>query len=109
MAIESNFRELFSETVTIFSASVRDMYGKWSHGASVSAPAHLVSETERITTLDGREVVQTGKVYLYGVYNVSTNSRLVFTDGSEPVVLAVDSPHDQNGPHHTVIRIGEVN
>lgn len=107
MSIESNFRELFSETVTLYSASVRDMYGKWSHGASVSACAHLVSETERVVTLDGREVIQTGKVYLYGVFDVDTRSRIVYSDGSEPVILGVDVPHDQNGAHHTMIRVGD--
>jgi hypothetical protein len=110
MAIESNFRELFSESVTLFAPSSRDMYGKRSYAsASVVVPAHLVAETELIRTLDGREVVQSGKVYLYGTPTVDTSYRIVLADGSEPSIIAVDAPYDQNGPHHTVVRIGEMN
>jgi len=109
MAIESNFRELFSESVTLYAPSSRDMYGKRSYAsASVSAPAHLVAEVELIRTPDGREVVQTGKVYLYGNYTVDTSYRIVLQDGSEPSIIAVDTPYDQNGAHHTVVRIGEM-
>lgn len=107
MGIESEFRELFSETVTLFPPATRDAYGGRTYGASVSAPAHLVSETEMVRTLDGREVVQTGKIYLYGDYSVTTAHRVELADGSVPLVIAVDTPHDEAGPHHTVIRIGD--
>lgn len=109
MGIEANFRELFSESVTLYAPSARDMYGKRSYAsASVSAPAHLVAEVELIRTTDGREVVQTGKVYLYGDYTVDTSYRIVLADGSEPSIIAVDTPYDEDGPHHTVVRIGEM-
>lgn len=109
MTIEANFRELFSETVTLYAASTRDVYGKWSHSSSsVSAPAHIVADQEVLRDSDGREVIQTGKVYLYGIFDVDTRSRIVFADGSEPIIIAVDQPYDQNGAHHTVVRVGEI-
>ena len=111
MAIESNFRELFSETVTLYPPTAQDVYGKYSYVAAsvaVTAPAHYSSERELLRDADGREVVQTGKIYLYGIYTVDETYKLVLDDGSEPPIIGVDQPHDQNGAHHTVIRIGDM-
>ena len=107
MAIESDYRELFSETVTLFPPNTMDKYGKRTFStASVSAPAHLVSDISLSRDQDGREVTEVGKVYLYGVYPVTTDYKIVLSDGSSPVIIGVDTPHDPAGAHHTVVRIG---
>lgn len=107
MAIESDFLELFSERITLYPPSTLDKYGKRSFSASgVTACAHLVSEVSLSRDQDGREVTETGRIYVYGTPTVTTDYRLVLTDGSEPIIIGVDVPHDQNGAHHTVIRIG---
>lgn len=107
MSIESDYRELFSEVVTLYPPSSTDKYGKRSFSASgVSACAHLVSDVSLARDMDGREVVEMGKVYLYGAYTVTTDYKIVLPDGSSPVIVGVDQPHDQNGAHHTVVRIG---
>lgn len=108
MAIESDYRELFSETVTLFPPATTDKYGKRSFtaSASVTACAHLVSEVRLSRDQDGREVVETGRVYLYGTYTVTNDYKITLSDGSSPVIIGVDNPHDQNGSHHTVVRIG---
>ena len=107
MSIESNFRELFSESVTLYPPSSVDMYGKRSFSASgTTASAHYVSETVLRSDPDGRDIVEVGRSYLYGQVSVDTDYRLVLEDGSEPPILAVDFPHDQNGWHHTVVRVG---
>lgn len=107
MGIEANYRELFSESVTLYAPSGIDVYGKRSWSGSVSVPAHLVAEAALTYDPDGREVVQTGKVYLYGPQTVTTDYRLVLADGSEPIIIAVDTPYDENGAHHTVLRVGK--
>ena len=107
MAIESDFLELFSERITLYPPATLDKYGKRSFSASgVTACAHLVSEVSLSRDQDGREVTETGRIYVYGTPTVTTDYRLVLTDGSEPIIIGVDVPHDQNGAHHTVIRIG---
>jgi len=109
MAIESAYRELFSETVTLYPPASTDKYGRRTNtaSASVSVPAHLVAETILTRTPDGRDVVETGKVYLYGEVTVTTDYLIVLADGASPVILGVDTPHDQNGWHHTVVRVGK--
>jgi|688.fasta_scaffold347113_3 hypothetical protein len=111
MSIERNFRELFSQTVTLFpptSSSSIDKYGKrsFSASASVSACAHYVSETVLRRTADGREVIEDGRFYLYGIFPVTTDYKLRLDDGAEPIIVAVDTPYDQNGAHHTVVHVG---
>jgi hypothetical protein len=107
MAIESEYRELFSESVTLLPPVSMDKYGRRTHsGSAASIAAHLVAENSLSRDQDGREVVETGKVYLYGSHNVTTDYLIVLPDGSSPVIIAVDTPHDQNGAHHTVVRVG---
>jgi hypothetical protein len=107
MAIEPQYRELFSETVTLYPPAAVDKYGKRTWSASgVSACAHLMAENQLSKTADGRDVLETGKVFLYGQFTVTTDYRIVLADGTEPIIIAVDTPYDQNGWHHTVIRIG---
>jgi hypothetical protein len=107
MGIESDYRELFSERVTLFPPTVLDKYGKRTFSASgVSACAHLVSDISLSRDQDGREVTEVGKVYLYGVFTVTTDYKIVMSDGSSPVIIGVDTPFDPAGAHHTVVRIG---
>jgi hypothetical protein len=110
MSIESNFKELFSENVTLIPPSSVDKYGRRlvNLSGSVSASAHLKKELRNIREPDGRIVVETGRVYLYGTYTQVTDDwTLLLANGASPVILTVDTPHDQNGAHHTVIAFGE--
>lgn len=107
MAIEPEYRELFSESVTLYPKVSIDKYGRRTHGSASTVAAHIVAETKLTVTTDGREVVESGKVYLYGSYqNVDTDYLIVLPDGSSPVIIAVDTPHDQIGAHHTVVTVG---
>jgi hypothetical protein len=108
VAIESQYRELFSESVTLLPKASMDKYGRRSYsGSGQVVPAHLVAETKLTHTPDGREVVETGKVYLYGSFaNVDSDYLIVLPDGSSPIIIGTDTPHDQIGAHHTVIRLG---
>ena len=110
MALEPQYRELFSESVTLFPSASVDKYGKRSHTASASVvvPAHLTAETVLTYTPDGREVVETGKIYLYGYFpNIDTDYKIVLQDGASPVIIGVDTPHDNVSGHHTVVRVGK--
>lgn len=110
MAIESNFRELFSETVTLYAPISTDKYGKRTLQAAslaTTACAHLISEFRNVRTPDGRDTVETGRAILYGAFSNVTTDWTIVIGSSSPVILYVDTPHDQNGAHHTVIGFGE--
>ena len=109
MSIESEYRELFSEQVTLFPPLSVDKYGKRNYAAAsagVTADAHYVSETVLRQSPDGRDIIEVGRFYLFGQVVVDTDYRIVLDDGSSPPIVSVDFPHDQNGWHHTVVRVG---
>lgn len=108
MAIEPQYRELFSETVTLLPPLATDKYGRRTHAASaVAVPAHIVSEVRLTRDPDGREVTEMGRVYLYGPQTVTNDYLIVLPDGSSPVIIGVNTPHDPDGAHHTVVRFGK--
>jgi hypothetical protein len=107
--IESEFRELFSEQVTLLPPVAVDKYGRRTHVAASAgsvAAAHIVAETKLSRDAEGRDVTETGRVYLYGDFNVTTEHLILLPNGASPVIIGVDTPHDEHGPHHTVVRVG---
>jgi len=108
MSLERNFRELFSQTVTLFPSASLDKYGKrtFTASASVTACAHYVSETILRRSPEGRDVLEDGRFYLYGVFPVTNDYKLRLEDGTEPIIVGVDTPFDENGAHHTVVHVG---
>lgn len=108
MAIEQQYRELFSESVTLLPPMSTDKYGRRTHTASAaSIAAHVVGEVRLTRDPDGREVTEMGRVYLYGNHTVTNDYLLVLPDGSSPVIIGVDTPYDNVGAHHTVVRFGK--
>ena len=108
MAIEPEYRELFSETVTLLPPLSTDKYGRRTHAASaVAIPAHVVGEVRLTRDPDGREVVEMGRVYLYGNHTVTNDYLIVLPDSSSPVIIGTDTPYDNVGAHHTVVRFGK--
>lgn len=108
MTLDPAFLELFSETVTLYPPSTVDKYGKRSFSASgVTAQAHYMAEERLLSSADGRDVVVKGKLLIYGNVTADTDYRIVLDDGSSPIIVSVDYPHDENGVHHTVILVGE--
>jgi hypothetical protein len=109
MGIEPEYRELFSESVTLLPKVSVDKYGRRTHaGSAVPIAAHIVSETRLYLRPDGREVVETGRVYLYGSFtDIDSDYLIILPDGSSPVIIGTDTPHDNIGAHHTVVRVGK--
>jgi hypothetical protein len=106
MALDTAFRELFSDYVTLKPRVSIDQYGSASFSVGASVAARVQGQYEIIATPDGRDKVQTGVAYLYGTPTVDTSYGMVLSDASEVSILAVDLVTDEEGPHHTVIRFG---
>jgi hypothetical protein len=90
MSLERNFRELFSQSVTLFPCGVGQHRQVWE------AFFHGIRECQRVRALcvgdvlrrspEGREVVEDGRFYLYGVFPVTNDYKIRLEDGSEPVI-----------------------
>lgn len=107
MGIESLFADLMPATVTVYPRSAIDQYGKRSWSASgTSYSCRIQADTGVMRDAEGREVVITGRAYLYGAPVLTTDHKIVLPDGSSPVIVSVATVEDEDGPHHTMIRFG---
>lgn len=108
MSIEAEFLTLMPSTVTLYSNSSIDKYGKRAWSASgTDYRCRIEDDNKLLRTESGREVVITGRVYVYGVpASMTTDWKIVLPDGSSPVIHTVTVQNDQSGAHHAVIEFG---
>lgn len=107
MTIETEFLDLMPDTVTFYAQASLDQYGKRTFsGTGVEYRCRVQDTNELLRNAEGREVVVTGKVYLYGAPNLTTDHKIVLPDGTSPVIHAVTVNNDESGSHHTVVLYG---
>lgn len=107
MALESQFLSMMPDTVTVYPKSALDNYGKRSWSATgTSYNCRIQATSGLMRDAEGREVVVTATIYLYGAPTLTTDHKVVLPDGSTPVIVAVNTNNDDTGAHHTVIKVG---
>lgn len=107
MPVDSRMLELMPDTITLFADTGVDKYGRpsWSGGGS-QYRCRIMAEDRLTRTEQGDDVLITGRAVVYGPATVTTDYKLVLSDGKEPVIIAVDQIADEFGDHHTVITFG---
>lgn len=108
MSLETEYLTLMPDTVTVYPLSSLDDYGKraWS-ATGTSYRCRIQDDSGLHRTPDGREVVITGKAYLYGSPALTTNHKIVLPDGTSPIIVYASVNNDESGSHHTLIRFGK--
>ena len=108
MALETQFLSMMPDTVTVYPVSSLDNYGKrtWS-ATGTSYSCRIQATPGLIRDVEGREVVVTATIYLYGSPTLTTDHKVVLPDSSAPVIVSVSRVNDDTGGHHTVIRVGK--
>lgn len=108
MTIESAFLDLMPSTVSWYAVDSTDAYGKRTFSSTAQTQRCRVQKAKNVTRdADGREVVEDGKVYFYGVSAITVNDRLVLPDSTTQVILNVETRNDQTGAHVTVVSFGK--
>jgi hypothetical protein len=108
----SHFTDDMTDSVTVYKASTRDAYGKYTTAANgTSYACRIMAEVTRTRDTEGKQVVEGGKLIILNDADVAINDRLVLSAGSEPLVIGVDKvTYKANGAgtaiHHTVVRFG---
>lgn len=107
MVIDSRVLELMPDTITLFANTGIDKYGRpsWS-GGGTTYRCRLVAEDRLTRTEQGDDVLITGRAIIYGPATVTTDYKLRLSDGTEPVIIAVDDLKDETGEHHSVVTFG---
>jgi hypothetical protein len=108
VGIEAGFLSMMPDTIIVYAKTSLDQYGKRTFsGTGTPYRCRMQDANELLRTTEGREVVITGRVYLYGApTDITTDHKIVLPDGSSPVVHMVTVNNDQTGAHHTVIEYG---
>jgi hypothetical protein len=101
-----------THTVTVFTASTLDNYGKRTiAGSGTNYACHLIVEKSNTRNEQGAEVVEGGKLYILSDANITVNDRLDIPDTSiDPKITSVKKvKYPANGTsvvHHTVVTFG---
>lgn len=104
MGIEAAFLEMMPSTVTVYPKSSTDAYGKLSFSATgVATRCRIQPRTDVVVTEDLREIVAKGTIIFYGTPTITTESKIVLPDGTDPLILSVAVHNDESGLHHTTV------
>ena len=95
--------DLLPSTVRLEPHMGADVYSKPSWGNPVEAAARVVYVEHKTTDDAGQEIVARGKVFLGGVYSVTTKHRITLPDGTQPPIVRVNKYPDESGNDHEVI------
>lgn len=102
--------DLFERTVTIEPFVSQTATGKPTYGTGVSYPARIILKDVGIRMLDGTVIIGKGRVYLPGVYTVTTRDRVTLPAGilspSQPPILSVSVSDDETAGCFTTLVIG---
>ena len=109
MAFEADFLQLMTQEITIeqpdgtFSSRAKPNFG-----AGFTIQCRIVLKNEIVFAFDGQERFSFAKIYLDSTTVITPESRLTlpasFTP-NQPPILAIDREPDEEGDHHTVLRI----
>ena len=107
MTIEAADLGMMPSTVTIYSQSSSDKYGKPSYSASGTAVrCRVVPANKVVRTATGVDIVANGTIYFYGTPTVTVDSKITLPNGDMVFVIDVTVQNDESGTHHTVVTFG---
>lgn len=108
MTIEAAFLELMPATVSWYSVSSTDAYGKRTFsGVANTQRARVQMSKQMARDANGKQVTEEGRVYFYGTSTITIDDKLVLPDGSTQVILTVETRNDEDGAHSTVASFGK--
>jgi hypothetical protein len=107
VSFEPEFLELMESTVTIFQATTKDFYGDSTFAASGQRMrAHITYKTSRVANNTGEPQTASATVILAGVVpNLDPVDKVVLPDGQARRVLDQTTYFDEDGPHHTTLKV----
>lgn len=109
MAFEVDFLQLLTQEITVEQpdGTFSDR-AKPNFSAGFTIQCRIVLKNEIVRAFDGQERISIAKVYLDSTTIITPESRLTlpvtFTP-NQPPILAIDREPDEEGDHHTVLRI----
>ena len=88
---------MLKDTVMVFKRGSVNEYGEPQPEAGIVCPARIQNKRKMIRNADGDEIVSSAVVYLDGSVDIDAADAIQLEDGSQPLILQVDSSPDENG------------
>lgn len=95
------FTDMMPSVITVQTILDRAYDGAAVYGSPADYTARINYKTQNVINAAGQVVVARGCAWLDTVEPITVNDRVIFPDGTEPNILAVDVGEDENGPAFT--------
>jgi len=95
--VTTPWSDLMTQEVTWEPRTGLDEYSRPTYGAATAVRCRVVGRPRMTRDVDGQEVVSTTTIYCDGNPGISPVDRVTLPDGSQPVILRVESYPDENG------------
>lgn len=109
MAVDAELLELYVDTLVWESWLSADFSNVDTYGTPVNLRAKIDAKTEQVVRATGDVVSSTHSIALDDVYAIKPKDRITMPSRfpvSQPEIMAVLEWPDENGPHHTTIKVG---
>lgn len=103
MSFAEEFGDMMTDTMTWYAVTSRDGYGKPSYGSSTEFDCRLVRKHKMVIDPQGEEILSSAQAWVKGTPEISPQDKVVLSDTTEPVILAIERYQDETGPSHTVV------
>lgn len=105
MTFETEFLEMFPQTISVEPFVSRDRSGDPTYGAAVEYPCLITDDVKNWRWEAGDETQGRRRIHAYGEA-IGQHDRITLPDGMEPSPVTptwIVKKHDADGYHHTVI------
>lgn len=109
MAMEPEFLELMTQTITRKPSASMDGYGGRTYGAPLQHPCHIDGQTVEVTGPDGNVVTADGQLWAPHIPDASTSDIITLPGETRArKLITVKTVYDEAGPHHTKLYYGSM-
>lgn len=98
--------DLMTQTCTVESFIGRDSYGVATYGAAVTYRCRINYKTHLVRVSETEVKAARGMAWLATANTIDVNDRVVFQDGTVPLILVSNGENDENGPLYTRLDFG---
>lgn len=111
MNLIAELADLMNDTITVHRVSTlpRDKYGKptGTIAGTQYTNCRVQTEDKLIRDSQGKQVYETGRVYVLGACTIEIGDVVELPSGKTPVVIKIDGVTDEIGVSHSVIHFAD--
>lgn len=107
MAMEPEFLELMTQTITRRPSASIDSYGARTYGPPSQHPCHIDGATTEVIGPDGNTITADGQLWMPHAPDAATSDTITLPGETKPrKIITVKTVYDETGPHHTKLYYG---